>query len=123
MTMRIRRTGAAVLVAGALSVAMSVALPGAASAEEPDPDSDRHDDRAAVVIVRCENGELVRRELTDEEREQLPALPAEPTWTGVPGERAEPGSRIAKRPPRTLHTVPAEPGAPAEARCAVPARP
>jgi hypothetical protein len=77
--MRIRSTAAAALVAAGLSVALT----GAAAAGEPDPDG--------AVIITCENGEPVRRALTDEEREWIPTEPA---------------------PPGAVHVRPAEPAAP-----------
>ena len=114
--MRIAGIGAAVLVAAALSVTLT----GVASAGEPD--DDRDGERADVVIVRCEDGELVRREPTDEERERMRALPTEPGWI-VGGERAERSGRVEGVPQRGVHVVPAEPAEPGAVECAVAARP
>jgi hypothetical protein len=100
--MRKRSIAVAVLVAAALSVVTA----GAASAGEPD-------DERGPMIVTCENGELVTREPTEEERERLRTLPAPPERPRVEEgrhHRVEPGDRA-------LRVVPAEPGAPPPVTC------
>jgi hypothetical protein len=87
--MRKRSIAVAVLVAAALSVVTA----GAASAGEPD-------DERGPMIVTCENGEIVTREPTEEERERLRTR----------HHRVEPGDRA-------LRVVPAEPGAPPPVTC------
>jgi hypothetical protein len=108
-----RRIAAAVLVAAGLAVFTT----GAASAGEPD------DDGPDAVIVTCEDGELVVREPTEEEREWSRALPvpAERVRTlpdaaeGTEWHRVEPDGRVEGET-RVLpeggavRVVPAEPG-------------
>ncbi|TQM10765.1 hypothetical protein FB558_3286 [Pseudonocardia kunmingensis] len=124
--MRMRSIGAAVVVAAALSVTLT----GAASAGEPDHDAD---DRAAdaVVVVRCEDGEVVRRAPTEDERRWMRTrvLPAEPARPTVPVRPAEPawtvpehGAWVEAGPQGPVRVVPAEPGEPAPVEC-MPARP
>jgi hypothetical protein len=104
--MRMRSTAAAVLVAAGLAVTIT----GAAAAGEPD------DDRPDSVMVTCENGEPVVRVPTEEERERLRVLPAEPARP-LPerAERAGDGS-AGRAETRVLpdggviRVVPAEPG-------------
>jgi hypothetical protein len=103
----------AVLVAAGLSVTTT----GAASAGEPD------DDRG-LVIVTCEDGELVMREPTEEDRERLRALPALPERPRVEVEegrryRVEPDDGPTRVMPDggVIEVVPAEPGAPPPVTC------
>ena len=109
--MRIRSIAVAVLAAAGLSVATA----GAASADEP------HDEREPVIVT-CENGEIVTREPTEEERERLRALPPPPERP-----RVEEGRRHRVEPDRgdvrvlpdggAIRVVPAEPGAPPPVTC------
>src|SRR5690606_13524972 len=64
--MRRRTIAVAVLVAG-----LSIATTGAASAGEPG-------DERGPLVVTCENGELVTREATEEDRERPRAVPVPP---------------------------------------------
>jgi hypothetical protein len=105
--MRKRSIAVAVLVAAGLSVVTA----GAASAGEPDV--------RGPLIVTCENGELVTREPTDEERERLRTLP--------PPQRVEEGRRHRAEPDEgdtrvlpdggVIRVVPAEPAAPPPVTC------
>jgi hypothetical protein len=117
---QIRSIGAALLVAAAVTVTLT----GAASAGEPDRDdrADRRADDATVLILRCEDGEVVRRELTDDERERLRALPAEPLRRTAPARTARP-ERVEGAAPGAVRVVPAEPGERGPVECAVPTRP
>jgi hypothetical protein len=109
--MRTRSIAVAVLVAAGLSVATT----GAASAEEPDVER-------GSLIVTCENGELVTREPTEEDRERLRVLPALPEPP-----RVEEGRRYRVEPDEgdirvlpdggVIQVVPAEPGAPPPVTC------
>jgi hypothetical protein len=109
-----RSIAVAVLVAAGLSVTTT----GAASAGEPD------DDRG-LVIVTCEDGELVMREPTEEDRERLRALPALPARPRVEVEegrryRVEPDDGPTRVRPDggVIEVVPAEPGGAAgDVRC------
>jgi hypothetical protein len=86
----------AVLVAAGLPVVTA----GAASADEPD---------RGPVIVTCEDGELVTREPTEEERERLRALPVPPERVrAVP---ARPGTGVGPDG-ATVRVAPAEPAPP-----------
>jgi hypothetical protein len=102
----------AVLVAG-----LSVATTGAASAGEPD------DDERGPLIVRCEDGDLVLREPTEEDRERLRAVPAPPERPRVEERRhrVEPGEGHTRVLPDggVIRVVPAEPGAPPPVTCEV----
>lgn len=104
-----RSIAVAVLVAAGLSVATA----GAASAGEPD--------ERGPLIVTCENGELVTREPTEEDRERLRAVPARPEPP-----RLEEGRRQIERregdvrvlPDRgAIRVVPGAPGAPPPVTC------
>ncbi len=77
--MRMRSIAAAVLVAAGLAVTTT----GAASAGEPDRDG------PGPVFVVCEDGELVTREPTDEERERLRGQPVPPERRHVHPDQAE----------------------------------
>jgi hypothetical protein len=97
-----RSIAVAVLVAAGFSVTAT----GAASAGEPG------DDRGPVIVT-CEDGELVTREPTEEDRERLRALPAPPEPPRVEEGRryrVEPGGGV-------IRVVPAEPGAPPPVTC------
>jgi hypothetical protein len=108
---RRRSIAAAVLVAAGLSVLTT----GAASAGEPD-------DERGPLIVRCENGDLVTREPTEEDRERLRVMPAPPERPRV-GEgrrhRVEPDEGHSRVLPDggVIRVVPAEPGAPPPVSC------
>jgi hypothetical protein len=104
-------------IAGAVLVAagLSVATAGAASAGEPD------DDRRPVIVT-CEDGELVTREPTEEDRERLRAVPAPPERPRVDEgrhHRVEPGGGGVRVLPDggAIRVVPAEPGAPPPVTC------
>jgi hypothetical protein len=109
--MRKRSIALAVLVAAGLSVATT----GAASAGEPD-------EERGPLIVTCEDGELVTREPTEEDRERLRVRPAPPERP-----RVEEGRRYRIEPDEgdvrvlpdggVIRVVPAEPGAPAPVTC------
>ena len=109
--MRNRGIAVAVLVAAGLSVVTT----GAAAAGEPD-------DERGPVIVTCENGKLVTREPTEEERERLRTVPARPARPHV-----EEGRRYRVEPEEgdtrvlpdggVIRVVPAEPGAPPPVTC------
>ncbi|TWF74843.1 hypothetical protein FHX44_11725 [Pseudonocardia hierapolitana] len=106
-----RSIAVAVLVAAALSVATA----GAASAGEPE------DDRRPLIVT-CENGELVTREPTEEDRERLRAVPARPERPRVEEgrrHRVEPGEGAVRVLPdgEAIRVVPAEPGAPPPVTC------
>ncbi|GAA5139710.1 hypothetical protein [Pseudonocardia adelaidensis] len=106
-----RSIAVAVLVAAGLSVATA----GAASAGEPD-------DEREPLIVTCENGELVTREPTDEERERLRTLPAPPERPRVEEgrrQRVEPGGGDARVLPEggVIRVAPAEPAGPPPVTC------
>jgi hypothetical protein len=105
-----RSIAVAVLVAAGLSVATA----GAASAGEPD--------ERGPLIVTCENGELVTREPTGEDRERLRAVPARPDRPRVEEgrhHRVEPGGGDTRVLPDggAIRVVPAEPGAPPPVTC------
>jgi hypothetical protein len=109
--MRKRSIAMAVLVAAGLSVATA----GAASAREPD-------DERRPLIVTCEDGELVTREPTEEERERLRAVPAPPERPRVEEgrrHRVEPDAGDVRVLPDggAIRVVPAEPGAPGPVTC------
>ncbi|MHA6621054.1 hypothetical protein [Pseudonocardia sp. DLS-67] len=109
--MRKRSIALAVLVAAGLSVATA----GAASAGEPD-------DERGPLIVTCENGEIVTREPTEEERERMRTLPARPAHPRVEegrSHRAEPERGDTRVLPDggAVRVVPAEPGAPPPVMC------
>jgi hypothetical protein len=111
--MRKRSIAMAVLVAAGLSVTAT----GAASAGEPD------DDRGPVIVT-CENGELVTREPTEEDRERLRAVPAPPERPRVEEGRrhhVEPDDGRTRVLPDggVIRVVPAEPGAPPPVTCDV----
>jgi hypothetical protein len=108
---RKRSIAAALLVAAGLSVLTT----GAASAGEPD-------DERGPLIVRCENGDLVTREPTEEDRERLRAVPAPPDRPRVEEgrrHRVEPGDRHSRVLPDggAIRVVPAEPGSPPPVTC------
>lgn len=108
----IRSIAVAVLVAAGLSVATA----GAASADEPD--------ERGPLIVTCENGELVTREPTEEDRERLRAVPAPPERPRVDEGRhyrVEPREGETRVLPDggVIRVVPAEPGAPPPVTCDV----
>jgi hypothetical protein len=100
----------AVLVAAGLSVATA----GAASAGEPD-------DERGPVIVTCEDGDLVTREPTEEERERLREVPDRVERPRVEGRhhRVEPDAGRSRVLPDggVIRVVPAEPGAPPPVTC------
>jgi hypothetical protein len=106
-----RSIGVAVLVA----VGLSVVTAGAASAGEPRAER-------GPLIVTCENGELVTREPSEEERERLRALPAPPERP-----RVEKGRRLRVEPDEgrtrvlpdrgAIRVVPAEPAGPPPVTC------
>jgi hypothetical protein len=106
-----RRIAAAVLMAAGLSIVTT----GAASAGEPD------DERGPLIMI-CENGELVTREPTEEDRERLRALPAPPERPRVEEgrhHRVEPRKGDTRVLPDggVVRVVPAEPGAPPPVTC------
>lgn len=105
--MRKRTIAVAVLVAAGLSVVTA----GAASAGEPD------DDRGPVIVT-CENGEIVTREPTEEERERMRTLPVPPERVRPLPERprVEGGTRVLPDD-GDIRVVPAEPGAPPPVTC------
>lgn len=86
--MRIRRIGAAALVAAGLSVTLT----GAASAGEPDPEGE-------IRIVTCEDGELVVREPNDEERERVKRFRVAPPDGGERRVHVRPGPDARDLPP------------------------
>jgi hypothetical protein len=108
--MRRRSIAMAVLVAAGLSVVTT----GAASAGEPD-------DERGLVIVTCENGDLVTREPTEEERDRLRAVPAPPGRPHIVerSDRIEPDEGRTRVLPDggVIRVVPAEPGAPPPVTC------
>jgi hypothetical protein len=106
--MRRRTVAAAVLVAAGLSVLTA----GAAAAGEPD-------DERGPLIVTCENGELVTREPTQEDRERLRDLPPPPRLEEGRRHRSGPdeGDVRILRDGGVIRVVPAEPGAPPPVRC------
>jgi hypothetical protein len=74
------------------------------------------------LIVTCENGELVTREPTEEDRERLRAVPAPPGRPHVEEgrrHRVEPGEGHPRVLPDggVIRVVPAEPGAPPPVTC------
>jgi hypothetical protein len=117
---RKRSIAAAVLVAAGLSVLTT----GAASAGEP------YDERGPLIVT-CEDGELVTREPTEEDRERLRAMPAPPERPRVEERRhgrVEPDDGRTRVLPdgRAIRVVPAEPGEPPPVTCeddGPPARP
>ena len=106
-----RSIAAAVLVAAGLSVLTT----GAAAAGEPD-------DERGPLIVTCENGDLVTREPTEEDRERLRVVPAPPERPRVEEgrrHRVEPGEGHTRVLPDggVIRVVPAEPGVPPPVTC------
>jgi hypothetical protein len=107
--MRQRSIAMAVLVAAGLSVATA----GAASAGEPD--------ERGLLIVTCEDGDLVTREPTEEERERLRGVPDRVDRPRVEGRHHRVGPEAGRS--RVLpdgggiRVVPAEPGAPPPVTC------
>lgn len=101
--MRKRSIAVAVLVAAGLAVPMA----GAAAAGEPG-------DEARDVIVICEDGEVVVREPTDEERERM-------RTERVPMERVRPPAPsrpgVPALPSGVVPAVPADPDAPPRVTC------
>jgi hypothetical protein len=109
--MRKRSIAVAVLVAAGLSVVTT----GAASAGEPD-------DEPRTLIVTCEDGELVTREPTEEDRERIRVRPAPPERPRVEEGRryrVEPDEGAVRVLPdgEAIRVVPAEPGAPPPVTC------
>jgi hypothetical protein len=110
--MRKRNIAMAVLVAAGLSVATT----GAASAGEPD-------DEYGSVVVICEDGDLVMREPTEEDRERLREVPDRVVRPRVEGRhhRVEPDAGRSRVLPDggVIRVVPAEPGAPPAVTCEI----
>ncbi|OLT21128.1 hypothetical protein BJF78_08775 [Pseudonocardia sp. CNS-139] len=133
--MRIRTLAGAALVAAGLSVTLTGAA-GATPSHDTPPEAD-------VLVVRCEDGNVVTRPLTDDERARLKEVRARVEAGGIPAGVAHPvpgqevrvvvveGRPVDVEKIRKVREGATEPGAPVLVRalpeggvaCAVPARP